>query len=201
MDSGAVSCGIASAVMLLTGTVHPPGGASAVLAAIDPTVTAMGWYFAAVVLLGTTLMLLVGLITNNIQRQFPVYWWTPSDISRTKREDEEALPVERACAEKNSTNVPIYERHGQMIQIMGTGVIIPEFLSLNEDEARMLEKLKWMLRKRVNADEEDLGLEKMEPHCARSSTDVTIFPNRSDGVGDTRSPSDGSNSQLIGKLS
>jgi CBS-domain-containing membrane protein len=40
--AGAVSCGTASAVMLLTGTVHPPGGASAVLAATSPEITEVG---------------------------------------------------------------------------------------------------------------------------------------------------------------
>ncbi|KAF2747768.1 hypothetical protein M011DRAFT_38616 [Sporormia fimetaria CBS 119925] len=78
--AGAVSCAAASAVMLLTGTVHPPGGASAVLAATEPVITHMGWYFVGLVMLGTVLMVLVGLVVNNIQRQFPVYWWTPVDI-------------------------------------------------------------------------------------------------------------------------
>jgi CBS-domain-containing membrane protein len=60
--------------MLLTNTIHPPGGASAVLATTDPIITAMGWYFVALVMWGTTLMLIVALVINNIQRQFPMYW-------------------------------------------------------------------------------------------------------------------------------
>ena len=48
--AGAVCCGVSSAVMLLTGTVHPPGGASAVLAATSPEITDMGWYFVGLVI-------------------------------------------------------------------------------------------------------------------------------------------------------
>ena len=62
---GAISCGVASAVMLLTGTVHPPGGASAVLAATSPEIMDMGWYFVGLVMWGTTLMLVVGLLVND----------------------------------------------------------------------------------------------------------------------------------------
>ena len=89
--AGAIGCACASAVMLLTGTVHPPGGASAVLAATEPAITAMGWYFVGLVAWGSTLMMIVGLFLNNIQRQFPVYWWTPLDIRRAKKQDIETL--------------------------------------------------------------------------------------------------------------
>ncbi|KAF2005405.1 hypothetical protein P154DRAFT_337701 [Amniculicola lignicola CBS 123094] len=64
--AGAVSCGLASAAMLLTGTVHPPGGASAVMAATEPVITEMGWYFVALVAWGTVLMVAVGLVVNNL---------------------------------------------------------------------------------------------------------------------------------------
>ncbi|PSN71087.1 hypothetical protein BS50DRAFT_463924, partial [Corynespora cassiicola Philippines] len=101
--AGAVCCGVSSAVMLLTGTVHPPGGASAVLAATSPEITDMGWYFVGLVMWGTTLMLIVGLVINNIQRQFPMYWWTPLDLRVSKMEDVETRPDARGGLEKKRT--------------------------------------------------------------------------------------------------
>ena len=52
-------------------------GATALLAAVDPDVRALGWYFIPVVLLSSTLAISVALITNNIQRKYPVYWIQP----------------------------------------------------------------------------------------------------------------------------
>ncbi|KJA16729.1 hypothetical protein HYPSUDRAFT_47108 [Hypholoma sublateritium FD-334 SS-4] len=75
--AGSLSCATAIVVMQMTGTMHPPGGATALLAAVDPDVRALGWYFIPVVLLSSTLAISVALITNNIQRKYPVYWIQP----------------------------------------------------------------------------------------------------------------------------
>ncbi|KAF3920964.1 hypothetical protein ABW20_dc0110196 [Dactylellina cionopaga] len=75
--AGAVSVGVASAIMSLTNTSHPPGGATALLAAIDVNVEGMGWYLLPYVLVGTSILLAVAIVVNNIQRQFPIFWWTP----------------------------------------------------------------------------------------------------------------------------
>jgi CBS-domain-containing membrane protein len=181
--AGAVACGIASAVMLLTNTVHPPGGASAVLAATEPVITAMGWYFVALVLWGTTLMVVVGLVINNIQRQFPIYWWTPLDLRKAKMEDEETVPdarggVERKEGEREENNC----QDDEHIQITGAEVLLPDDLSLNAEETKVLERLRERLRTRV--DERTSGgerkhNEKMDSSSERSSTEVTIVPSRS----------------------
>src|SRR5436190_1950781 len=78
--AGAASCGVASSLMTLTNSVHPPGGAVALLAAVDPTVNALGWMLIPLVLLATVLMLAVALLSNNIQRQYPIYWWSPKEV-------------------------------------------------------------------------------------------------------------------------
>ncbi|EWC46907.1 hypothetical protein DRE_03919 [Drechslerella stenobrocha 248] len=77
--AGALSVGVASAVMSLTNTSHPPGGATALLAAVDPVVEGMGWYLLPYVLLATVFLISVALLFNNIQRQFPIFWWTPKE--------------------------------------------------------------------------------------------------------------------------
>jgi CBS-domain-containing membrane protein len=137
--------------MLITGTVHPPGGASAVLAATDPVITAMGWYFVGLVIWGATLMVLVGLLINNIQRQFPVYWWTPMELGKAKKHDLETVPDARGGLERKETEEDKYDQDGEKVEITGAEVILPESLSLNKEETELLESLRDRLRKRADA--------------------------------------------------
>jgi CBS-domain-containing membrane protein len=177
--AGATACGIASAVMLLSGTVHPPGGASAVLAATEPAITAMGWYFVGLVMWGTTLMLLVGLVVNNVQRQFPMYWWTPLDIGKARVRDEETVPDGRGGLERRESQFEQrYDQDGEKIEINGAEVVFPDDLSLNEEEARVLGRLKERLRKRVDAERKRRNGEKMSG-SERSSAEVTMVPSHS----------------------
>ncbi len=86
--AGALSVGAASVVMSITKTVHPPAGATALLAATDSTITGLGWWLLALILLGSMLMLTSALIINNIKRQFPMYWWTPMDLAALRRKNQ-----------------------------------------------------------------------------------------------------------------
>jgi hypothetical protein len=67
--------------MGITNTVYPPAGATALLAVSLPEITGLGWFLVPLVLLGMVLMLAVACIVNNIQRQFPMYWWTAQSLS------------------------------------------------------------------------------------------------------------------------
>jgi hypothetical protein len=175
--AGAIACGCASAVMLLTNTVHPPGGASAVLAATDPVITAMGWYFVGLVMWGTTLMLAVGLVINNIQRQFPMYWWTPLDVRKAKVEDEEIVGDARGGIErKKSVEQQRYDQDGDCIKIDGAEIKLPDDLSLNAEETKVLERLRERLRKRVGVERQ--GEEEKETDSRRSSTEFTMVPSQ-----------------------
>jgi CBS-domain-containing membrane protein len=175
--AGAVACGIASAFMLLTNTIHPPGGASAVLATTDPVITAMGWYFVGLVMWGTTLMLVVALVINNIQRQFPMYWWTPLDLKKAKKEDEETMPDARGGLKRRVTEKEQrYDQDKERIQVTGAGVLLPDDLSLNAEETLVLEKLRSRLRKRVDARNGEKRTE-----SERSSTECTIVASRGEG--------------------
>ncbi|KAL5114529.1 hypothetical protein ACEQ8H_007562 [Pleosporales sp. CAS-2024a] len=177
--AGALACGIASAVMLLTNTVHPPGGATAVLAAMEPAITAMGWYFVGLVLWGATLMLGVGLVINNIQRQFPMYWWTPLDL-RPGSEEAETVPNGRGGIDAAQEQESCQE--DMRIQITGVSVLMPGNLSLSAEEAQVLAGLGERLRERVNGKPggcaED-GMEKAKWRSGRSSAEMTVVPSRS----------------------
>lgn len=100
--AGAMACAVASLVMSMTNTVHPPGGATAVLAATQPNIIAMGWWFVPVVMVGCAVMFGVALLVNNVQRQFPVFWWTPQAVGSKLRQSEEESKedVEKQEAER-----------------------------------------------------------------------------------------------------
>ncbi|KZV99014.1 hypothetical protein EXIGLDRAFT_726498 [Exidia glandulosa HHB12029] len=76
--SASLSCAVALVAMAITGTTHPPAGATAMLATTEDTVVAMSWYYLPVVLLSSVLVLCVALVNNNAQRRYPVFWWQPA---------------------------------------------------------------------------------------------------------------------------
>ncbi|KAL0067222.1 hypothetical protein AAF712_005792 [Marasmius tenuissimus] len=75
--SGSIACATAIVVMQITGTTHPPGGATAFLASTSPEIRKIGWYYIPVILLTSSVALVIALLTNNIQRKYPVYWFIP----------------------------------------------------------------------------------------------------------------------------
>jgi HPP family len=75
-----LACAVSAAVMTLTGTVHPPGGAAAVLAVADTGVRELGWIFVGFVALSSTLMVCVACICGNgMARRYPLWWWSPKE--------------------------------------------------------------------------------------------------------------------------
>ncbi|EAU83028.1 HPP family protein [Coprinopsis cinerea okayama7 len=82
--AGSLSCAVALVIMQMTGTTHPPAGATALLAAINPEIRRIGWLYIPVVILSSTIAVLVALFTNNMQRRYPTYWWTPDDVDEKK---------------------------------------------------------------------------------------------------------------------
>ncbi|AOV15808.1 hypothetical protein BJI67_00880 [Acidihalobacter aeolianus] len=66
--AAALAVGLAITVMHLTRTLHPPGGATALVAVIgSPKIHAMGYFFVLFpALLAPMILLLIGLVVNNI---------------------------------------------------------------------------------------------------------------------------------------
>ncbi|KAF7760584.1 hypothetical protein Agabi119p4_11260 [Agaricus bisporus var. burnettii] len=76
--AGSIACATAIVVMQMTKTTHPPAGATALLAVVNQEIRDMGWYYLAIILLTSTLAFVVALLVNNIQRRYPVFWYTPA---------------------------------------------------------------------------------------------------------------------------
>jgi CBS-domain-containing membrane protein len=77
--AAALGVSLAIAAMLLTRTLHPPGGATALIAVIGgPKVHALGYLYVIVpAALGALVLLAVALAVNNLSphRRYPEYWW------------------------------------------------------------------------------------------------------------------------------
>lgn len=133
---GALACGLATVLMFLTKTVHPPAGATALLAVTDPETKGLGWFLFPVMLLGVALMQTAALIINNIQRRFPLYWWTPSSLSRSRHRDEETHEKEQhsfpSHYDDSSSETP------QRLVIERGDFKVPDGLFLTETEREVL---------------------------------------------------------------
>ena len=73
----ATAVATAIALMMITRTVHPPGGATALIAVIGPdAVHSAGWGYLFTVLIGALILLLVAVISNNLLERgsYPDRW-------------------------------------------------------------------------------------------------------------------------------
>ncbi|KAL7623361.1 hypothetical protein AAE478_007042 [Parahypoxylon ruwenzoriense] len=158
---GSLSCACAVAVMALTGTVHPPAGATALLAVVDEGVARLGWFLLPVVLLGCVLMQAVALLFNNIQRRFPVYWWTPAEVGHRLRHRKAQQREERGGGVRSDSEYENGSENGAKLEITSTRhleegraavdevklvitrghVSIPDNLYLSPEEKLFLEEL------------------------------------------------------------
>eukprot|EP00128_Syssomonas_multiformis_P002859 Colp12_sorted_trinity150504_noHs@16170 len=77
--AAALSVSLAIVLMTVTRTIHPPGGATALIAVTGgPLIYNLSWlYIVFPVLTGIVIMLLVALVVNNADnaRQYPHHWW------------------------------------------------------------------------------------------------------------------------------
>ncbi|BEI79572.1 hypothetical protein CcaverHIS002_0101010 [Cutaneotrichosporon cavernicola] len=73
--NGALAMAAALLAMQVTGTTHPPGGATALIASVMPSGVAMSWRLVYIVIISGLLMLGWAMIINNVgRRRYPTYW-------------------------------------------------------------------------------------------------------------------------------
>lgn len=73
----ATAVATAIALMMATRTIHPPGGATALIAVVGPdAVHGLGWAYVFPVLVGSLLLLLVAIVSNNlfVRGSYPDRW-------------------------------------------------------------------------------------------------------------------------------
>lgn len=73
----AMAVALAIMLMQITGTIHPPGGATALIAIIGSEhIHSMGWGYVMPVMMGAVVLLAIALISNNLYRwgSYPQRW-------------------------------------------------------------------------------------------------------------------------------
>lgn len=143
--AGPVACAVAVAAMILTKTIHPPAGATALLASVDPGTRRLGWQLIPLVILSSSLILATALLFNNIQRRFPVYWWTPESLEPAERPEKDLEMTSSDDDERTPTGSTIMRRQmskkDQMIMIRSGRVMISDGLVLSSEEIQCLDRL------------------------------------------------------------
>ena len=153
--AGAVACAVSSAIMATTNTVHPPGGATAVLATTNTEIIAMGWIYVPFVIMSSVIMLTLACIINNIQRAYPVYWWTPANL-RKEKEVEDLEKVSTSNSEKVLSGQPMARTSNadqDSVVISTHHQYITHSFDLDVDELAVLSRLQARLRWDVAMDE------------------------------------------------
>lgn len=149
--AGALACAVASTMLAMLKIIHPPSGGTALIAATQADVRALGWYYVPVVMLSSVLMIAVGLITNNIQRQYPMYWWTSVPLPPRKPKDTHGTSnlteiASEGTAASVQTIMADEEKGGEMISVSLSGVVIPSFLRLSYDQRAVLDELQMKMK-------------------------------------------------------
>lgn len=171
--------------MVLTKTIHPPAGATALLAATEPAIVGLGWLYVGVMVLGTVIMIGVACVVNNVQRQFPVFWWAASAAPLAKEADvekqvsakmggkvsrEEAAGVgeggDGVVGEEGRGDVKYMEDAEDVIVSAGRGIVLPPSMHVSEEELEVLRILAERLRELQETD----GLHKVDTAGTYSST-------------------------------
>ncbi|GAA5851533.1 hypothetical protein JCM9279_006886 [Rhodotorula babjevae] len=76
--AASLAVALATLAMQLTGTVHPPGGATALIVSYYRT-TSHRWTYILDVVLSVTAMTIWAMFVGNLgRRRYPTFWWTPN---------------------------------------------------------------------------------------------------------------------------
>lgn len=74
---GATAMAMALNIMQFTKTVHPPAGATALIAVVTPNIIELSWYYIGIVAVSAVIQICVACLVNNAEKRYPQYWWTP----------------------------------------------------------------------------------------------------------------------------
>lgn len=136
----AVSLSLVS--MQITQSVHPPAGATAIIAVSGGAkVIELGFFYLILpVLLTVSILLVVALLINNFKRQYPRYWWDPEKslfflFSRPRSPGDKTI---RSVEEKFDLDATI------------TSAIEPTLDELKEHIAYMRERIN-LLENQINS--------------------------------------------------
>ncbi|KAI9312208.1 HPP family-domain-containing protein [Dichotomocladium elegans] len=136
--AGATAVATTLVLMQTVKSLHPPSGATALLPIVTPEVKALSWYYIPVMILSCTIMIVIALLVDNVERRYPLYWWSPSPPPET--DDVLNLDIEKSQRRQSSPSIQSSETQ-YAVPVFGD---IPPGVLDSEEEAvlrRIYEKL------------------------------------------------------------
>ncbi|OBT47576.1 hypothetical protein VE00_02928 [Pseudogymnoascus sp. WSF 3629] len=117
--AGALAVAIAAAVMAITKTVHPPAGATALLAVTSDEIVELGWGLVALIEVGCAAMLVVALVWGNVcgGRRYPVFWWTEMELGGGR---------EGGGGKEGEVEKEMEEGRGERVVVLPRGFVLSE---------------------------------------------------------------------------
>lgn len=135
--SGALAVSCATVVMKITGTTHPPCGATALLPSVVPQVTSLSWFYLAVIIIHCLVFVGVALVVNNIYGQYPRYWFfppRPNNKEGTKDNENETEKQDKAQTAAST----LHGDESMKASISGITLHIPSDFKLSRNERNVL---------------------------------------------------------------
>ena len=133
------------------------------IAATQADIRALGWYYVPVVMLSSVLMIGVGLVTNNLRRVYPMYWWT--SIPLKAKQSEKLEGGEKfvggggglELSDSGMTKVTEEREKGEEAVLVSVeGVAVPAFLRLSYDQRAVLDEIQTKIKDYyINGENED----------------------------------------------
>ncbi|TNY21713.1 HPP family-domain-containing protein [Rhodotorula diobovata] len=161
--AAALAVGIAVFGMQITGTVHPPGGATALIASYIRT-TSQRWTYVLDVFLSVSAMGVWAMVVGNIgRRRYPAYWWTPNPPPAPDPEPSIPVPISpkkqpserRPSSGARSVESPAEDLDRRWLGRLGE---VDEEALAEGDELARREEERWLARERkLEEDEAERG--------------------------------------------
>ncbi|EGG13251.1 HPP family protein [Melampsora larici-populina 98AG31] len=127
--TGCLSMSLTAVFQVMTGTVHPPGGATALLGAISPNFVKIGWEFISITLVMVALQLAVALVFGNLGRKrYPLYWFFPPKPEHHDHDEAPSVRIRNPVMEKDRLKLIGSWIHDSVIEL--------ETLDLNDHRRR-----------------------------------------------------------------
>jgi len=134
----AVAVALTALIMCVTRTVHPPAGATAVLAVVDGR-----WRFVGVVMASTGVLAAAAMVWVNLcgvggwqGGRWPERWWWSEDVK---------IVEEKEKAEKGGEEE---WRDGDEVVVGKSGIVVPMWLELGLEERGVLDEIWGRVRER-----------------------------------------------------
>jgi hypothetical protein len=105
--------------MAITKTVHPPAGATALLAVTSDEIVELGWGLVALIEVGCAAMLVVALVWGNVcgGRRYPVFWWTEMELGGGR---------EGGGGKEGEVEKEMEEGRGERVVVLPRGFVLSE---------------------------------------------------------------------------